>query len=492
MTILQASLLAAPLARSVFLRAAAFNLLLLSVVITAGRDGAAAADLKELGAVGDGRADDTVAIQAAVDASIGDVQFPRGEYRISKTITIELDRVGPTSLVAAGPARLVMAGAGPAIRFVGTHRGTAGPATFQDNVWKNQRSPMVIGLEIVGAHAEADGIEATGTMQLTVNKTVIRKARHGIHLVTRNRNVLISDCHIYENSGAGIYYDQVNLHQSNIVGSHISYNSQGGIVVRGGDVRNIQIGTCDIEGNMGGPNSPPTANILLDSTGGSIGEVAVVGCTIQHSHDAPGSANIRINGESTARPFTSEKRHGNITIADNVLSDVQVNIDLQNTRGVTVTGNTVWKGYEHNLRAKNVDGLVVSNNVFDRNPRYHYGDGSQASCGLLFADSDGCTISGNHIHNCAAEPASLVVRNCRRFNITACTIVDSAAAGVLLDNVRQSRIADCLIHSDKGDQVLSIRIVRSSETMVVDNLLGNKQEIPAGAGYVAGNHPAVK
>ena len=49
----------------------------------------------------------------------------------SKTLQVELDRVGPTSIVADGPARIVMAGPGPAVRFVGTHQGTASPATVR-------------------------------------------------------------------------------------------------------------------------------------------------------------------------------------------------------------------------------------------------------------------------------------------------------------------------------------------------------------------------
>ena len=378
---------------------------------------ASKADVKQFGATGDGNIDDTAAIQRAVDSQIGEIRFPRGVYRITKTITVELDRTGPISIVADGVARVVMSGPGPALRFVGTHEGTASPATVKDNVWRNQRTPTVDGLEIVGAHPQASGIEATGTMQLTVTRVVVRKSLHGIHLVKRNRNVVVSDCHLYENRAAGIYYDHVDLHQSNISGSHISYNRAGGIVVRGGNVRNIHIGTCDIEGNMGGPDSEPTANVLLDSTGGSIGEVAIVGCTIQHAYDAPDSSNIRVNGQSTPRPFTKERRHGNITIAGNVLSDAQVNVDVRNARGVTITGNTMWKGYGHNLRVADSASVVVVGNVFDRNPRYHYGDGDRAKLGLLFTDSDGCTISGNHIHGSGETVASFTVRRCRRFNI---------------------------------------------------------------------------
>ena len=115
---------------------------------------------------------------------------------------------------------------------------------------------MIDGLAIEGAHADAEGIEARGTMQMTISRSHLRKLKHGIHLAGNNRNVLVDACHIYENSGIGIFYDNVNLHQSNIVGCHISYNDGGGIVCKGGDVRNIHIGTCDIESNHGKNGQP--------------------------------------------------------------------------------------------------------------------------------------------------------------------------------------------------------------------------------------------
>ena len=54
---------------------------------------------------------------------------------------------------------------------------------------------------------------------------------------------------------------------------------------------------CDVESNHG-KDRPPTANVLIDSTGGSNAEVAVTGCTIPHNHDAAGSANVRVKGPS--------------------------------------------------------------------------------------------------------------------------------------------------------------------------------------------------
>ena len=299
--------------------------------------------------VGDGQVDDTAALQKLVDAG-GSVQLSKGRYRLTKTVTVDLTKLGAFGITSDGTATLIMAGPGPALKIVGAHGGTADPKSFKPATW-TQRTPVVQGIEIIGAHAEADGIEATGTMQLTLSQLTIRQCRHAIHLTERNRNVIINACNLYQNSGIGVFYDDVNLHQSNIIGSHISYNGGGGIVSRGGNVRNVQIGTCDIEGNHDAKGKS-AANIELDSTGGSIGEVTITGCTIQHTNKAPGSANIRILGAGKdeslirrgGRPTT---REGNVTITGNVFSDVQVNVEIKNARGVTVSANTFWEGFAH-------------------------------------------------------------------------------------------------------------------------------------------------
>ena len=102
----------------------------------------AATTVRDLGAKGDGQADDTAAIQQAADRG-GEIRFVRGTYRITRPIVIDLERVGYTSVVGDGTATLVMAGAGPALKFLGTHRGTADPNSVKDNVWQRQRNPMV-------------------------------------------------------------------------------------------------------------------------------------------------------------------------------------------------------------------------------------------------------------------------------------------------------------------------------------------------------------
>src|SRR5262245_17860342 len=145
---------------------------------------AAPKDLRDVGIAGDGESDNTAVIQRAVDNGLGSIHFPKGVYKITKPIVINLAKTGFTSITADGTARLVMAGRGPALKFVGTHlKGTAAPKSVEPKVWTSERMPVVAGLEIVGAHAEADGIEASGTMKLTIDRVAIRECRHGIRLV---------------------------------------------------------------------------------------------------------------------------------------------------------------------------------------------------------------------------------------------------------------------------------------------------------------------
>jgi hypothetical protein len=450
---------------------------------------------KPRGLAGDGVTDDAPALQKAIDSSPGGIVLPNGTFLLKKTLVIDLAKVGFTSIDGRGTATLKMVGEGPAIRIVGTHAGTAAPDSVKPGVWQKERAPLIRDLEIIGEKVAgkeiaADGIEADGTMMLTLRGLVMRHLRHAVHLVNRNRNVMIDGCHIYENDGIGVYYDHVNLHQSNITGCHISYCRQGGVVNRGGDVRNIHITGCDIEACMGDADSPASANVFLDCTGGSVAEVAIVGCTLQHNSKCPEGANIRIWGEGTVARKGEQLKFqcGHVTIADNVLSDVQTNIELKQARGVTITGNTFWQGYKHNLYCENCTQLVIGNNAMERNPLYGYA--SEANNTVVFKNCTDCTINSLHLHHTLGGEAGLVLQDCKRLNITNCTLLDCQPAGMLLQSVTDSRVSDCLIRDDLNPKKQSpaLLIRRSDGNMIVDNRFGGEVETDSDKNRFEGNY----
>jgi len=440
----------------------------------------------DLSTVADGKTDATAALQAVIDSGSGRIDLPKGRYLLSKTLTIDLDKVGITGIEGHGAARLIMAGAGPALHFVGTHEGSAAPSSLKENVWQRQLTPTVDGVQIYGEHAEADGIKATGTHQITITRVTITHCRHGVHLAVRNRNVIISDSHIYKNSGIGVFYDNVNLHQSNIIGTHISYCAGGGVVSHAGNVRNLHIGTCDIESNMAA-DAPPTANVWLDSTGGSIGEVAITGCTIQHSSKGPDSANIRINGAGddpalerrTGGKFT---REGNVTISGNVFSDIQLNLHITDSRGVTITGNTFWEGFQHDLLIERSSHVVIASNNFDRNPRYAVnGFNAAENNGIVLKQVDDSSITGNVISGVLRKRAAMDISEGSRLNVSHNTILDSDGIGLRLEKVSRSLVADNIIRDDREEAArskgASLVIIGGSDNLIGSNLLGNGKRV---------------
>lgn len=105
-------------------------------------------NVKDFGARGDGTNNDTEAISRAIMESGGMVHIPNGRYRITETIEVPLSETGRISICGnTGTGTVVMEGAGPAFRFVGTHHGSANPGSVGENVWRRERMPLVENLE---------------------------------------------------------------------------------------------------------------------------------------------------------------------------------------------------------------------------------------------------------------------------------------------------------------------------------------------------------
>ena len=394
--------------------------------------------------------DSTADLQAQIDKSGSLLLLPKDEntraiFRITQPLVFDLAKLGAVSVKAAAGVTLIMDGPGPALRFHGSHDGSASPKSFQPATW-NERMPIVSSIEILGAHPEADGIELDGCVEPIINRTAVRWCRHGIHLVRLNRNVTISDCHLYENDGIGLYFDDVNLHQTNVSNCHISYNRGGGIVVRDGAVRNLQVTGCDIEANMpGDETSTETANVLLDVSGSpedkskSIAEVAITGCTIQHSANygkeegktvAPGGANIRLRGKEIW-PIDS------VAITGNVISDTTVSVDIDMAMDVTLTGNTFFAPKPDNLRVTNSQRVIVDGNTF--NPRQFIRPGT-----IRFTNCEDCILSDCTFRDFSTAEGALILDNCGGMLLSGLNFI-RCGSGIVLKMTTETTIAHCRI-----------------------------------------------
>ena len=401
----------------------------------------------DFGATGDGQTDDTEALQHAIDEGIGELLLPRGDYRITRSLIVDLARVGRTSIRGeSGTARILMRGSGPAILLKGTHTTSAAPNGFRDSEWTHERMPMISQLEIVGEHAEADGIRIEGVMQPTVTGVLLRKLRHGIHLTGRARNVLISHCHIYHNTGVGVFLDGLNLHQTIISASHISYCRLGGIRIERSEIRNLQITGNDIEyNNNGGHKVPdadgvPTAEIWLDASEGSIREGTICSNTIQATY-SPNGANIRIIGQ----PQEKNAKVGMLAITGNLIGSQWNNIHMTAAQGVTITGNSIYSGHNRNMLIEECSQIVMGDNCFGHNA--DYGVERELCTGVTLRKCRDSIFSGNILQDCLSgrhlypeapelqREALLELYECSNIILSNNQILDSAPYGI--------RLADC-------------------------------------------------
>src|SRR5262249_60433210 len=115
-----------------------------------------------------------------------------------------------------------------------------------------------------------------------------RRCRYGVHLVKRNRNLLLADSHIFDGRGPsiGVYFDGVNLHQAIICGCHIAYCPHAGIKVARSEVRNLQITGCDIEYNHDTRN-PDSADVWIDARESTVPEGTIASHTIHPTRTPP-------------------------------------------------------------------------------------------------------------------------------------------------------------------------------------------------------------
>lgn len=400
-------------------------------------------DVKQLGALGDGLADDAPALQKALDETHGPLFFPQGDYRLSHGLVVRLDQRQQTQ-IRSGGARLLNQSADPALHILGTHQGSASPAELTGEVSGGQLMPLVSDLEIVGGSG-GDGIRLEYTYMATISRVTVRDCVHGIHIPNHNRNIIISDCHVYRNYGIGIFLDNVNLHQINIHGCHISYNYRGGIKLVEGNVRNIQIVGNDIEYNRNPEDiTEPAADVWFVAGPIGLREGAICGNTIQ-GVPTDGGANVRLEGISPK----NQLKVGLLSITGNLITSQEYNILCRYARGVALGSNIHISGHKRNILIEDSEQITITGAVLDNNPDYQ----PAAPGGIQLRNVQGCTISGVMAENCQH---ALTVTGSDAVAISGCTFRNNQNAALTLRNSDHLAVSGCVFTDTVGNMTQAI------------------------------------
>lgn len=395
-------------------------------------------DARQCGAMGDGVTDDAPAIQKALDETPGTLFFPPGDYLLGSGLTVRLDQRKQTQ-IRSGGARLLNQSPEPALHIIGTHRGSASPDELTEAVGGAELMPLVSDIEIVGGNG-GDGIRLEYTYKAIISRVTIRDCVHGIHIPTHNRNIIISDCHLYRNYGIGVFLDNVNLHQINIHGCHIQYNYRGGIKIVEGNVRNVQIVGNDIEYNRN--PEPEMAEDVADVwlVAGSIGirEGAITGNTIQ-STPTPGGANVRLEGLSAQNPL----KVGLLTISGNLITSQETNILCRYARGVALGNNVHISGHKRNLVIEDCEQIAITGAVLDNNPDYQ----PAAPGGIELKNVEGATVAGVIAENCRD---ALNITGSSGIAVSGCAFRNTQGKAITLLNSDHVAISGCVFTDSVG------------------------------------------
>jgi hypothetical protein len=267
--------------------------------------------------------------------------------------------------------------------------------------------------------------------------------------------VLISHCHIYHNTGIGVHFESVNLHQANVIGCHISYCRLGGIRVENCEVRNFQITGNDIEYNnnrahkVPDADAVPTAEIYIDVGQGSVREGTIGSNTIQATY-SPGGANIRMIGAGQGQ----NHKMGMWTIAGNLIGSQHYNVWLTSVRDVVLSGNMIYSGHGRNLLVEQSRNVVASGNCFGHNPDYTQ---TELCTGIRLVDSTDCSLSGSVIEDCRAGqhtvPEAIAIERtglieivrCQRVNLSGVEVLNGTPSGISLEDCSDTLITGCTV-----------------------------------------------
>jgi len=294
----------------------------------AGTDNSIIIDVRSYGAIGDNTADDTVALQNAIDnaeANGGGVIIlpPNKSFKITAALTLAQGAEGASGndvwLVGSGwTSEIFNAGTGNAIT-IGT---TDGDRTAD---------VRVLSLLIRGQATSAHGIQVLRTHNMRIEGCRIRdNGGDGINFDRAYANWVLNN-YVNNNTGDGFEAASQDVYGNDftqLIGNRFLSNSANGIYFSNGNSSGARIERNDIEGNAIG------IKLEAGATSSNFDSVSIVGNYFENQT----GKNMSV-GEDT-----SDRRIRNITIASNQINvgtvDAATNsVALDRVQYAVITGN---------------------------------------------------------------------------------------------------------------------------------------------------------
>ena len=295
-------------------------------------------DIKNFGAIGDGKIDDTLAFQKAAQ-EIGVLRLESGKtYLISKTIILDLSKING---IQANNAKILISEDIPAFHLKGNK--VDGGAEPPSNLGLEHEFSVVIdGLHVYSKNHIGTALLLDGTFGVNISNSHFYNLKSGIELINKNRNVLITENQIWDVAEYGIHYNNSNTHQSIISNNHVSY-AKVAILFENGDVHNTQMSSNDIEvGHSANNNTLSAIQVICDKLNSQFSQAQIVGNSIEdHFLAKEGIVNLYAESMDTSQIRASQVPYiGMIELVANEFSGSSNALVLENINDLIVNGNT--------------------------------------------------------------------------------------------------------------------------------------------------------
>lgn len=303
--------------------------------------------------------DDTDALQLLFDNCDGIAILEHcKKYRITKSINVDLTKVhkivgnGATIVTHSNSEN---AGQFSALNVIGTLTGCADPSEG-GLIAFDEGFPNIENLKITSSYKNrGTALSIKGSFGLMITNCSFFYMKNGIEFSGYNRNVIISNNHIYGFIENGIVFNSdCNFHQINIVGNHISYCKKC-IFSNDATIFNIQITGNDIETSIMDYIGETTLHFLV-SQNGMIECLEITGNTLEDHK----STNYLIKLENNL--YYTKFCH--VTISGNSIGNVANNVFYINKCGGLSIDNNIIKNFDKYAFAiyGNLEGVSISNN----------------------------------------------------------------------------------------------------------------------------------